>query len=76
MLLVQAQLHALTVQTIYVILAVTSAKVSSLHYANIPILYTTKFHGCKNDNFQMKKFIIFLIFAQNIDCGYTLEPPQ
>ena len=19
---------------------------------------------------------IFLIFAQNIDCGYTLEPPQ
>ena len=23
----------------------------------------------------MKKFDIFLIFAQNIDCGYTLEPP-
>ena len=21
-------------------------------------------------------FDIFLIFAQNIDCGYTLEPPQ
>ena len=21
-------------------------------------------------------FYIFLIFAQNIDCGYTLEPPQ
>ena len=24
----------------------------------------------------MKKCGIFLIFAQNIDCGYTLEPPQ
>ena len=23
----------------------------------------------------MKNFDIFLIFAQNIDCGYTLEPP-
>ena len=34
------------------------------------------FHGCKNDNFQMKIFDIFLIFAQNIDCWYTLEPPQ
>ena len=38
--------------------------------------YTAIFHGCKNDNFQMKIFDIFLIFAQNIDCGYTLEPPQ
>ena len=24
----------------------------------------------------MKFLDIFLIFAQNIDCGYTLEPPQ
>ena len=24
----------------------------------------------------MKFFDIFLIFTQNIDCGYTLEPPQ
>ena len=24
----------------------------------------------------MKKSDIFLIFAQNIDCEYTLEPPQ
>ena len=22
-----------------------------------------------------RTFVIFLIFAQNIDCGYTLEPP-
>ena len=31
--------------------------------------------GFKNDNFQMKRIYIFLIFAKNIDCGYTLEPP-
>ena len=34
------------------------------------------FHGFKNDNFQMKNCDIFLIFAQNIDCGYTLELPR
>ena len=28
----------------------------------------------KNENFQRKIFDIFLIFAQNIDCGYTLLP--
>ena len=27
------------------------------------------------ENFQLKFFYIFLIFAPNIDCGYTLEPP-
>ena len=26
--------------------------------------------------FHWKNFVIFLIFAQNIDCGYTLEPPR
>ena len=29
-----------------------------------------------NDNFQMKNCDIFLIFAPNIDRGYTLEPPH
>ena len=29
------------------------------------------FHGCIKDNFQMKNCDVFLIFAQNIDCGYT-----
>ena len=24
----------------------------------------------------LKSFDIFLIFAQNIDCGHTLEPPR
>ena len=27
-------------------------------------------------NFHLKTFDIFLSFAQNIDCGYTLEPPR
>ena len=36
----------------------------------------SEFHGCKNVNFQMIFKNIFLIFAINIDCGYTLEPPQ
>ena len=47
-----------------------------VHYENMPMQYTAIFHGCKLDNFQMKKCHIFLIFAQNIDFGYTLEPPQ
>ena len=47
-----------------------------LHYANMSVQYTAIFQGCKNDNFQMKIFDFFLIFAQHIDYGYTLEPPQ
>ena len=39
-------------------------------------MYTVIFHGCKNENFPMKKSNIFLLFAQNINCGYTLEPPH
>ena len=35
-----------------------------------------EFLSLKNENFQLKKFDIFLIFAQNIDCGYTLKPPR
>ena len=38
--------------------------------------YTAIFHVCKNVDFQMKFFNNFLIFAQNMDCGYKLEPPQ
>ena len=38
--------------------------------------FTEKLFGCKNENFQWTNFNIFLIFAQNIDCGYSLEPPR
>ena len=47
---------------------------TSIHYANKSMQINGIFHGCKNDNFQMKDFKFFLIFAQNIDCVYTLEP--
>ena len=30
----------------------------------------------KPENFKMKNSDIFHIFAQNIDCGYSLEPPR
>ena len=38
--------------------------------------YTEIFLVLKIENFQLKNSDIFLIFAQNIDCGYTLEPPR
>ena len=34
------------------------------------------FKVVKYENFQQKILDIFLIFAQNIDCGYSLEPPR
>ena len=49
---------------------------SQAHCENTPMQYTAIFHGRKNDNFQMKNCDIFNIFAQKIDRGYTLEPPQ
>ena len=46
------------------------------HYKNSPMQYTAIFFDCENENCQLKIFYIFLIFAQNVDCGYTLEPPH
>ena len=40
------------------------------------IKYTKIFKVVKNENSSVKFLIFFLIFAQNIDCGYTLEPPR
>ena len=37
--------------------------------------YTENF-TTKNENFQIKNSDIFHISAQNIDCGYSLEPPR
>ena len=31
-----------------------ACRIISVYYANTPIKYTAIFHGCKNDNFQMK----------------------
>ena len=41
----------------------------------MPMQYTEIFKVVKNEKFQKINFDIFLIFAQNIDCGYTLELP-
>ena len=38
--------------------------------------YTEIFLALKIEIFLLKNFYFFLIFAQNIDCGYTLEPPR
>ena len=54
----------LTLHFFYVIITKTRP-------SNILQLFTV----VKKDNFQMKKCDICLIVAQNIDCGYRLEPP-
>ena len=40
-------------------------------YSNILIILPPK-----TENFQIKNSDILLISAQNIDCGYSLEPPR
>ena len=66
-------------QVLYVQLRKEQNRKTDVHpsfNANTPMQYTVIFHGCKNDNFPIKKCNIFLIFAQNIDCEYTIEQPQ
>ena len=38
--------------------------------------YIENFTSKKKENFQIKKSDIFHISSQNIDCGYSLEPPR
>ena len=47
-----------------------------MHYENTPIQIYEKFHFQKTENFQIKNSDIFHISAQNMDCGYSLEPPR
>ena len=42
----------------------------------MPIQIYSTFHLQKTENFQIKNFDIFQISAQNIECGYSLEPPR
>ena len=46
------------------------------HYENMPIQIYWKFHHQKTQDFSDKNSVIFHISAQNIDCGYSLEPPR
>ena len=47
-----------------------------MHYENTLFKYMENFTSKKTENFQIKNSDIFHISAQNIDCGYSLEPPR
>ena len=49
---------------------------STNHYENMPIQIYKRFQLQKLKNFQIKPPIFFYASAQNIDCGYSLEPPR
>ena len=51
-----------------------TGEIFACHNEIAPMQHTTSFHGCKNDSFQLNFLDYFHIFAQNIDCWYTLEP--
>ena len=59
---------------------VSSDSLGSDHnYVNTPIQIYWKFYHQKNWKFSDKKICFFFFFhisAQNIDCGYSLEPPH
>ena len=44
-------------------------------YANMLMQYIEIFLAVKIENFDKTKIDTFNIFAQNIQCGYMLEPP-
>ena len=46
------------------------------HHEYSHIQYTDFFSAVKIKKFLSSEFYIFNIFTQNIDCGYTLEPPS
>ena len=53
----------------------SNAKITK-HYENTPIQIYRKISPQKTENFQIKNPDIFHISAQNIDYGYSLEPPR
>ena len=48
----------------------------TIHYENTPIKIYRKNSSPKTEDFQIKISDIFHVSAQNIDCGYSLEPPR
>ena len=48
--------------------------IQNIHKKTRLFKYIENFTTKKPENFQMK--ISFHIFAQNIDCGYSLKPPR
>ena len=49
--------------------------VSSLTITKTSLFEYTENFNIKNEKFQIKILIFFHISAQNIDCGFSLEPP-
>ena len=47
-----------------------------IHYENFPMQYTEIFSRRQKMKISLEFFYLFNIFAQNIHCGYTLEPPH
>ena len=47
-----------------------------LRHENMSIRYKEIFSPVKIEKFHWKNFDIYNRFAQNIDCGYMLEPPR
>ena len=54
----------------------TTLKQFYSHYENTPIQVYWKFYHQEKETFQIKNSDIFHNPAQNIDCGYSLEPPR
>ena len=51
--------------------------VTAVHYITKTRLFKyIEISRPKTENFQIKNSDIFHISAQNIDCGYSLEPPR
>ena len=48
---------------------VQTAGKKDAHYANTPMQYTAIFHGCKNVNFQIKNYNIFLFCSKTLIVG-------
>ena len=46
------------------------------HYENMPMQYIENFLVAKIEIFIRNVLIFFLFLLQNIDCGYSLEPPR
>ena len=61
---------------IFVAYGQLTKQMDTVHYENTPIQIYLKFYHQKKKKFQLKNSDIFHISAQNIDCGYSLEPPR
>ena len=57
-------------------IAIVWVKELEPYYENTPIQIYWKFYSQKRKKIQIKNSVYFHISAQNIDCGYSLEPPR